>query len=191
MWQNRLCFQAFGVWTGVGVKISNELRNRSWSHFLRNRSRSQKKWLRSPLIRTIANFVEFGLDLDYKRLQNLGTGPDLDWVKGKETRHFCCEKAAFFESFGLHLDLDITFAKSFGLWLDLDRVLKNQDWIWIAKYDSPLISAKSAERTTVSIFKWRDVMSTILSLVWNNSKYLCPSLLLNIKQTHSNVQINF
>jgi len=38
------------------------------------------------------------------------------------------------------LDLDFTFQKFFGLWLDLDQVLKNQDWIWIAKFDSPLIS---------------------------------------------------
>jgi len=29
-------------------------------------------------IRTIANFVAFGLDQDCKSLQNLGTGPDLD-----------------------------------------------------------------------------------------------------------------
>jgi len=29
--------------------------------------------------------------------------------------------------------------KLFELWLDLDWVLKNQDWIWIAKCDSPLI----------------------------------------------------
>jgi len=28
--------------------------------------------------RTIANFVEFGLEPDYKSLQNLGSGPDLD-----------------------------------------------------------------------------------------------------------------
>jgi len=28
-------------------------------------------------------------------------------------RHFCCEKAAFFKYFGLHLDLDFTFAKYF------------------------------------------------------------------------------
>jgi len=34
--------------------------------------------------------------------------------------HFCCEKAAFFNIFGLHLDLDFTFEKLFGLWLDLD-----------------------------------------------------------------------
>jgi len=41
-------------------------------------------------------------------------------------RPFCCEKAEFF--------------KYFGLQLDLDWVFKNQDWIWIAKYDNPLIS---------------------------------------------------
>ena len=34
--------------------------------------------LGSDWIRAIANFVEFGLDLDCKSLQNLGTGPDLD-----------------------------------------------------------------------------------------------------------------
>jgi len=31
------------------------------------------------------------------------------------------------------------FEKVFALCLDLDRVLLNQHWIWIAKYDSPLI----------------------------------------------------
>jgi len=37
-------------------------------------------WTRLGLdwIRTIANFVEFGLDPDYKSLKNSGTGPDLD-----------------------------------------------------------------------------------------------------------------
>jgi len=38
------------------------------------------------------------------------------------------------------VDLDFEFLKLFGLWLDLDSVLKIQEWIWIAKYDSPLIS---------------------------------------------------
>jgi len=35
-------------------------------------------------IRTIANFVEFGLDPGCKTLQNLGSRPDLDSVNGKE-----------------------------------------------------------------------------------------------------------
>jgi len=34
------------------------------------------------------------------------------------------------------------FLNFFGLWLDLDWVLKIQDWIWIVKYDSPLISGE-------------------------------------------------
>ena len=64
--------------------------------------------------------------LDYKSLQNLGSGPDLDCVNGKEMGHFCCEKAAFFKHFGLQLDLDFTFEQIFGLslkesGLDLDR----------------------------------------------------------------------
>jgi len=92
-------------------------------------------------IRAIANFVEFGLDPDCKSLQNLKPRPDLDWVNGKELRHFCCKKAAFLKYFGLHLDLDFALEKYFGLCLELDRVFKNQNWIWIAKYDSPLISA--------------------------------------------------
>ena len=32
-------------------------------------------------IRTIANFVEFGVEPDYKSLKNLRSWPDLDWVK--------------------------------------------------------------------------------------------------------------
>jgi len=71
-------------------------------------------------IRTIANFVEFGLAPDCKTLQNLGYRPDLDLVNGKEMPHICCEKAAFFKYFGLHLVLDFTFETIFGLWLDLD-----------------------------------------------------------------------
>jgi len=98
----------------------------------------QQRWA-LDWIRTIANFVEFGLDPECKALQNLGSRQDLDWVNGKEMRYFCCETAAFFQFSGLHLDLYFTFKKIVGLWLDLHWVLKNQDWIWIAKYDSPLI----------------------------------------------------
>jgi len=54
-------------------------------------------------------------------------------------RNFCHQKAVFL-FFGLCLDLDFEFLKLLGLWLDLDGVIKFQDWIWIAKYDSPLIS---------------------------------------------------
>jgi len=43
------------------------------------------------------------------------------------------------------LDLDLHLTKIFGLWLDLDWVLKNQDWIRIAKFDSPLISVMQLE----------------------------------------------
>jgi len=39
------------------------------------------------------------------------------------------------------LEYVFSFEKSFGLRLDFDRVLKIQDWIWIANFDSPLISA--------------------------------------------------
>jgi len=38
----------------------------------------------------------------------------------KEMEQFCCENAAFFKLFGLHLDLDFTFENIFGLCLDLD-----------------------------------------------------------------------
>jgi len=62
-------------------------------------------------IRTIANFVEFGLDPECKSFQNLGSESDFDLVNGKEMWHFCCEKATFFKYFGLHLDLDFTFEK--------------------------------------------------------------------------------
>jgi len=72
--------------------------------------------------RTIENFVEFG----WIRTINLFKlyGQDRIWTefKGKETGHFCCEKAAFFTFFGLHLDF--TFEKSFGLWLDFELSFK-------------------------------------------------------------------
>jgi len=57
--------------------------------------------------RTIANFVGFRLNPGCKSLQNLGFGPDLDLVNGKEMRHFCCENAAFFKIFGLYLRLGL------------------------------------------------------------------------------------
>jgi len=66
-------------------------------------------------IRTIANFVEFGLEPDCNTLQNLGSGQDLDLDNGKEMWHFYCEKAAFFKYFGLHLDLGFTFEKKFWI----------------------------------------------------------------------------
>ena len=46
-------------------------------------------------IRTIANFVEFRLDPDCKSLRKLGTGPDLDWVNGKDMRHFFVKRQHF------------------------------------------------------------------------------------------------
>jgi len=84
-----------------------------------------------------------GLDPDYIKFCNFVTVnlfkiQDLDRISTefneKEMRHYCCEKATFF----IFLDLVETI---FGLWLDLDWVLKNLDWIWIAKCDSPFISA--------------------------------------------------
>jgi len=71
---------------------------------------------------------------------NLGSGPHLDWINGKGLRRFCYYKAVFCEYFGLYLDLDFNFFNLFGLWLDLDWVWNIQDWIWIAKFDSPLTS---------------------------------------------------
>jgi len=53
-------------------------------------------------------------------------------------------KKLFFSFFGLYLDLDFKFLKPFGLWLNLDWDFKIQDWIWIAKYDSPLIFGEQA-----------------------------------------------
>jgi len=75
-------------------------------------------------IRTISNFVEFGLDPDFKSLPNLGCGPDLDWVNGKEMRHFCCEKTGYFQYFKLHFYI----WKIFWTVVGLDWVFKNEDW---------------------------------------------------------------
>jgi len=111
----------------------------------------------------IANFVEFWWDLNCKTLQNLGSDPDLDLVNRKEMPHVCCAKAAFSKYFGPYLDF--TFEKNFGLCLDLDWVLKNQDWIWVAKYDSFLISDRWLESTTegrLELVKWRSNVATWL-----------------------------
>jgi len=75
-------------------------------------------------IRTIANSVEFGLYPNCRPLQNLGYGPDLDLVNGKEMRHFCCEKATFLKYFEPNLDLDFKFEKNwtvFGLELSFKK----------------------------------------------------------------------
>ena len=45
--------------------------------------------------RTIATFVEFGLDSDCKSFQNLGTGPDLDRVNGKKFGIFDVKRLHF------------------------------------------------------------------------------------------------
>jgi len=78
-------------------------------------------------IQTIANFVEIGLDPECKSLQNFAFRSDLDRVDAKEMWHFCCEKAAFFIFFGLHLDLDFTFEKKLDCGWTWNWVLKNQD----------------------------------------------------------------
>jgi len=46
------------------------------------------------------------------------------------------------------LDLSTSFELRpyiFGIWLDLEWLLRNQDWIWIVKYDSLVISAVNGE----------------------------------------------
>ena len=94
-------------------------------------------WTGSGLV---TNFAEFGLDPYLKLPQNLGLGPDLDWVNGKELRDFCGWKALFCSFFGLFLDFDFKCFKPFGLLFYLDWVTKIQDWTRIAKYECPLIS---------------------------------------------------
>jgi len=83
------------------------------------------------------------LILDWNRIANcpkiFGSEPHLDWVNGKNCIIFVIERLHFL-FFGLYLDLNFEFLELLGLCLDLDWVFKIQDWIWIAKYDSPLIS---------------------------------------------------
>jgi len=82
-------------------------------------------------IRTIANFVEFGLDPRCKSLQNLRSGPDLDWVNGKETLHFCCEKNNFsnfldlFWSWTLHLK---KFSECGWTWTEFFKIRTGSGW---------------------------------------------------------------
>jgi len=83
-------------------------------------------WTWIGLDPAIANFVKFGLDPDCKSLQNLGTGPDLDWVNGKEMRIFVV-KRHFLNILDFIWTCTLHLKKIFGLWLDLDWVLKNQD----------------------------------------------------------------
>ena len=61
-------------------------------------------------------------------------------------------KKFFCWNFGLYLDLEFKFFKYFGLCLELDWVLKIGDWIWIVKYDNPLISGFHQARRQVFWF---------------------------------------
>jgi len=38
----------------------------------------------------MTNFVDFGLDPDFKMLHNFGTGTDLESINGQELCNFCC-----------------------------------------------------------------------------------------------------
>jgi len=58
---------------------------------------------------------------------------------------FCGKKLYFVIFFGLRLDLDFKMKKLFGTRMDLELVLKLRDWIWIIKYESPLISAEGSK----------------------------------------------
>jgi len=58
---------------------------------------------------------------------------------------FCRKKLYFVIFFGLRLDLDFKMKKLFGTRMDLELVLKLRDWIWIIKYESPLISAEASK----------------------------------------------
>jgi len=72
--------------------------------------------------------------------------------------------------------------------LDLDGVLKIQDWIWIAKYDSPLISGMESEskildsvhsryiRSIVVIQRLCSVVRTPLSTRYMTGKWLISRL---------------
>ena len=46
--------------------------------------------------------------------------------------------------------LDFTFKEIFGLWLDVDWALKNQDWTWIGKSDSPLIFGAGRQQVLIA-----------------------------------------
>ena len=99
----------------------------------------------------------FGLDPDYDEFCWIWIGPGLIffinlaqdrlWTEIMENLYnFCCWKAVCYQSFGFYLGLDFKLLQNFGLWLDLDWSLKILDWIWIAKYYSPLMSATYAMR---------------------------------------------
>jgi len=59
---------------------------------------------------------------------------------------FVVEMLYFVIFFGLHLDLDFKIKKLFGIRLNLELVSKVREWIWIVKYERPLISVEG--------FKW-------------------------------------
>ena len=81
------------------------------------------------------------------------------------------------------MDLDFKFLEPLGLWLDLDWVSKIQDWIWIAKYDSPLISGLlprwNAQPDIVSfmnctVVAWSVVCSGILTWSADSAQSFAP-----------------
>jgi len=123
---------------------------------------TSRKWL---------SVMSIGLDLDltgsgyskilhWTRTVNLFKilEPDQIWTEliKRKCAIFVVKKLHFKKYIWLHLDLDFAFEKIFGLWLDLDWVFKNQDWIWIAKFDSPFISGgyRSEESDVFRIKCW-------------------------------------
>jgi len=89
-------------------------------------------------IRCMTNFVGFGLVRTVIFFINLGSRPELDWDNGKFA-YFLLLKNCILSMFWILFGLRFKFLQHFGLWLDLDWSFKIPDWIWIAKYDSPLI----------------------------------------------------
>jgi len=69
-------------------------------------------------------------------------------------RHLCCEKAAFFKLFRLHLDLDFTFEKIFGLsfkksGLDLDRKIASPKFVLVGKI---ALQSEMSELQSIRVF---------------------------------------
>jgi len=135
---------AAGVWTGVGCSNLKNCRIRiqkSWNRSGAGIWKSDSGHLCWPAearnsemtigldldwIRPTENFVEFRLHPGCESLQNLGCGRDLDWVNGKEMRHFCLKRLQFsrfldyISTWTLHLKIFLgcgwTWTEFFKIW---------------------------------------------------------------------------
>jgi len=133
--------------------ISGEFQGEKWKSFKGLISRNEH-WTGHGLDwnRTMTNL----LVLDCIRLVNcfikLGSGPDLDWVNGKELRNFCCWKSCIL----------LIFSTLFGLGLWIFNKVLDYGWTW-TEFSKFRIGSGSQNMTVRSSLLTSHVKINVLS----------------------------